>query len=537
MDTPSFTVTTGGSSFTVVTIRTDTVGQFIFGVNPKYGAAERQLSLYVCDQQILFSEATKLPHPTYDLRSWGPRYGDFNWSDQAERTLYISHDQTPPTFAEVNFSETAITVTFTEDLTAASLPDGAFTVKKTPTSGNEETVTLSGTPTINGKTVTLTLGAAPAATDKVTLTYTKPVSGTGNKLADKFGNEAANFTDVLLRSRHEPSSQDFRHSAGTPGFVTTGTASRGQLTYPADGDPWADYGDSGWGDMFRLVGLEPRKTYRIEVDFNRVADTVGGSIQMYICCNHGPDPYAVSEWDSNYDGRAIFDFDTGWTVGATFVSVIPSNSMKPNGWEFVSYTVTLTDVTGLRNLVSNTRQRPVTVTYAKIGKNTDLHATDKTQLATSFRTSGHTDGYTLDRITAYISLTDGTDTGTGVPKAAIHGDGTSNLPGAKLCDLQSLADYDTGLNLSNGDWPDRLYAPGCASNTLAAGTTYWVVFSEDSSEAQTYFVGEADSDAQDPHGASGWSIGDTYYRKTGTSTWISATGSKPLAIGVYGTPK
>ena len=536
LDTPSFTVTTGGSSFTVVTIRTDTVGRLIFGVNAKYGVAERQLSLYVCDQQILFSEATKLIHPTYDLRSWSPRYGDFNWSNQAERTLYISRDQTPPTFAEVNFSGTAITVTFTEDLNAASLADGAFTVKKTPTSGTEETVTLSGTPTINGKTVTLTLGAAPAATDKVTLTYTKPASGTGNKLADKFGNEAANFTDVLLRSRHEPSGQDFRHSAGTPGFVTTGTASRGQLTYPADGDPWADYGDPSWGDMFRLVGLEPRKTYRVEVDFTRAANTVGGSIQMYICCNHGPDPYAVSEWDSNYDGRAIFDFDTGRTVGATFVSVIPSNSMNPDVWEFGDYTVKLTDVTGLRKLVSNTSQRPVTVTYAKIGKNTDLHATDRTQLATSFVTGSNPDGYTLDRITAYISLTDGTDTGTGTPKVTILNNATSDRPGTNFCDLQSLADYETGLNLSNGDWPDELYSTGCASNTLAAGTTYWVVFSEDSSEAQTYFVGEANSEVQDPGSASGWSIGDHYYRKTGIRAWIP-TNLSPLAIGVYGTPK
>ena len=539
LDTPSFTVTTGGSSFTVVTIRTDTVGRFIFGVNPKYGAVERQLSLYVCDQQILFSEATKLTHPTYDLRRWGPRYGDFNWSDQAERTLYISRDQTPPTFAEVNFSETAITVTFTEDLNAASLADGAFTVKKTPTSGPEETVTLSGTPTINGKTVTLTLGAAPAPTDRVTLTYTKPASGTGNKLADKFGNEAANFTDVLLRSRHEPSGQDFRHSAGTPGFVTVGTVSSGRMSYPADGDPWADYGDSGWGDMFRLVGLEPRKTYRVEVDFNRVANTVGGSIQMYICCNHGPDPYAVSEWDSNYDGRAIFDFDTGRTVGATFVSVIPSNSMNPDGWEFGSYTVTLTDVTGLTRLVSNTSQRPTAVSFTTVGLDTVVDATNPFQLATSFKTGSNPNGYTLDRVTAYIDRILGDATGAGVPKVAIHRDGTGDVPGTKLCDLQMLADYETGLSLSNGDWPDRLYAPDCADNTLAASKTYWVVLSEGSSPAQTfYWVGQANSTDEDPRSASGWSIGNILHLKIGTESWDTFTATTPpLAIGVYGTPK
>ena len=98
-------------------------------------------------------------------------------------------------------------------------------------------------------------------------------------------------------------------------------------------------------------------------------------------------------------------------------------------------------------------------------------------------------------------------------------------------------DYETGLNLSNGDWPDELYAPDCADNTLAASTTYWVVFSEGSSPAQFYYVAEATSDNQDPHGASGWSIGDDYYQKIDTDAWAVVAGSSALAIGVYGTPK
>ena len=379
-------------------------------------------------------------------------------------------------------------------------------------------------------------------------TYTLTSSEEGKKVkvgvsfTDNGGNSEGPLTSAATPTitlevqdpvRHEPVGRDFSHDGDTRGFVTVGTVSSGRMSYPEDGDPWADYGDSGWGDMFNLVGLEPRKTYRVEVDFNRVANTVGGSIQMYICCNHGPDPYAVSEWDSNYDGRAIFDFDTGWTVGATFVSVIPSNSMNPDVWEFGSYTVTLTDVTGLRKLVSNTRQRPVTVTYANVGKSTAVTPNTNVQRAIAFTTGGHTDGYTLDRITAYISLTDGTDTGTGAPKVAIHRDGT-NKPGAKLCDLQMLADYDTGLSLSNGDWPDRLYASEC---TLAASTTYWVVFSEDSSPAQTYWVGRANNSEEDPHGASGWSISNSQAGKVGDGDWMPAITGGALAIGVYGTPK
>ena len=331
----------------------------------------------------------------------------------------------------------------------------------------------------------------------------------------------------------ESSGNDFSHDADTTAIVSVGTVSRGRLSYPEDGDPWADVGDPGWGEMFRLVGLEPRKTYRVEVDFTRVADTVGGSIQMYLCCNHGPDPYAVSEWDSNYDGRAIFDFDTGWTVGATFVSIIPSNSMKPDVWEFGDYTVTLTDVTGLRRLVSNTSQRPIELGYVQVGVVSGLNV----QQATSFRTGSNPNGYTLDRVTAYIERIFLSTTFSGVPQVAIHSNATDNLPGAKLCDLQMLADYETGLSLSNGDWPDRLYAPDCADNTLAASTTNWVVFSEESSPAGSYFVSATNSTNEDPRSASGWRIGDDYYQKVGTGAWAVVAGSNPLAIGVYGTPK
>ena len=61
----------------------------------------------------------------------------------------------------------------------------------------EQTVALSGTaPVSSGKTVTLTLGAAVVATDTlVKVSYTKPSSGSANKLVDARGNEVADFTD------------------------------------------------------------------------------------------------------------------------------------------------------------------------------------------------------------------------------------------------------------------------------------------------------------------------------------------------------
>ena len=123
-------------------------------------------------------------------------------------------------------------------------------------------------------------------------------------------------------------------------------------------------------------------------------------------------------------------------------------------------------------------------------------------------------------------------------RVAIHNNGAGDVPGTKLCDLQGLSDYETGLSLSNGDWPDRLHAPEYAAVTLAKTTTYWVVFSEGSSTAQTYYVAYLDRKTdEDPRSASGWSIGNNPYKKIGTDAWAADVPNTPLAIGVYGTPK
>ncbi len=105
-------------------------------------------------------------------------------------------DNTAPDVVSATVDGTGLVLTFDEDLgAAASLANGAFAVKKTPAGGSEETVTLSGTPAISGKTVTLTLFAAVAAGDSVTVSYEKPTSGSANRLVDTAGNEVADFDD------------------------------------------------------------------------------------------------------------------------------------------------------------------------------------------------------------------------------------------------------------------------------------------------------------------------------------------------------
>ena len=112
-------------------------------------------------------------------------------------------DNTAPAVASAEVTGTALAVTFGEDLAAAdNLANGAFTVEKTPTgSATAQSVTLAGSPAIEGKTVTLTLGAAVLHTDVVTVSYAKPTSGTDNTLEDLAGNAAADFTDRAVDNK------------------------------------------------------------------------------------------------------------------------------------------------------------------------------------------------------------------------------------------------------------------------------------------------------------------------------------------------
>ena len=108
-----------------------------------------------------------------------------------------SADTTPPTFQSATVNGTALVITFNELLAAAaSLANSAFTVKKTASGGSEQAVGLSGSPSISGATVTLTLTAAVVSADTgIKVSYAKPTAGTDNKLQDGSGNEVATFTD------------------------------------------------------------------------------------------------------------------------------------------------------------------------------------------------------------------------------------------------------------------------------------------------------------------------------------------------------
>ena len=146
---------------------------------------------------------------------------DLDWSTHAERTIYLSQDTAAPTFATATVNGSTLVVTLSEDLgTAASLANSAFTVKK---GSSGTTQTLSGTPSISGSTVTLTLATAVTATDTaVKVAYAKPTSGSANKLIDKFGNETATFPDQAVTNNTTTTTETPANWSLKPTALNTG---------------------------------------------------------------------------------------------------------------------------------------------------------------------------------------------------------------------------------------------------------------------------------------------------------------------------
>ena len=90
---------------------------------------------------------------------------------------------------------TKLRLYFDRDLGSAAVGNAAFAVKKTPSGGMEAGAPLHGTltPAISGRTVTLTLASAVAATDTVNVSYTKPTVGSNNRIRSPTDVEAASF--------------------------------------------------------------------------------------------------------------------------------------------------------------------------------------------------------------------------------------------------------------------------------------------------------------------------------------------------------
>ena len=155
-------------------------------------------------------------------------------------------------------------------------------MKKT-SGGTETTVTLSTTvaPAISGQTVTLTLVTALAATDTaIKVSYTKPTSGTANKLVDAASNETASFTDQPV-TNNTSALPVITIAAGTS-HVTEGTAAAFTLTRTgsATAELTVNVTVSESGDMVTLTN-EGAKTATFTANSTTAAlsvATVGDSV-------------------------------------------------------------------------------------------------------------------------------------------------------------------------------------------------------------------------------------------------------------------
>ena len=247
----------------------------------------KQLTFYSCDQPLYFPEATLRSSAILHEYTW--TNPSIDWSTHAQRTIYITRDQAAPTIESATANGASLVVTFSEDLDEdATLPTSAFTVKKTA-SGTETTQNPTAV-SISGKTVTLTLGTAVTATDTaVKVTYTKPTSGSDNKLADDFGNEADTFTDQLVTNAlsvniphtgaptiaaannvfRVPAELYVDFSTITDGNGTENIYDNATYTwkrYAADGTTEED-ANIGTGAVYTLTAADAGKTIKVDVTF------------------------------------------------------------------------------------------------------------------------------------------------------------------------------------------------------------------------------------------------------------------------------
>ena len=175
LDNATFT-TAGANDHDIVAIYTFGINVYLTTTTLLTSVDKSTVVLHICDQAYAFAP---LSNPSTTPATYQFLGSNQNWSTHAERTIYLSQDTAAPTFASATVNGSTLVVTLSEDLGAAgSLVNSAFTVKK-GTSGT--TQTLSGTPSISGSTVTLTLATAVTATDTaVKVAYAKPTSGSAN---------------------------------------------------------------------------------------------------------------------------------------------------------------------------------------------------------------------------------------------------------------------------------------------------------------------------------------------------------------------
>ena len=188
-------------------------------------------------------------------------------------------DLTAPTVRSATVDGNTLVIRFDEALAAASnLSNSAFVVKKTPSGGSETTIALTGSPSIRGARVTLTLATASSASDSaVKVSYTKPTTGSNNTLRDASGNEVADFTDLLVTNVTDAAPPDAPAapslSTGTTWLDVSWTApvdngatiTDYDVQYRETGTNWQTASHVGTATTNRIENLSPGTDYQVRV--------------------------------------------------------------------------------------------------------------------------------------------------------------------------------------------------------------------------------------------------------------------------------
>ena len=310
----------------------------------------------------------------------------------------------------------------------------------------------------------------------------------------------------------EPAGEDFPgadfNAHETRGLVTPGTVSNGHMTAGLD----RNYGQTG---DYWYLDTQPGRSYRVEVTFGpspRIS--TGGSAWIAFLDPDGneyPEPTSCCESDHNRDDGATFlhfthpsrDRNVEYMVKVAAFDLYNGGTAVYNG----PYDITLTDITGVKQMVSaysgSTNQASSGLLEPPDGNSVDL--------AFSFSTGAHTEGYTLDRIR--VRLHDIQASGA-IPDIAIYGDSGSG-PGDKVCDL-AVPDraVESAVNWSTTP-PHTFLAPDCADDVLAASTNYWVIFS-DMDHVEYALESAANPDVHDY--GSGWTLG-RFSKRGASNVW------------------
>ena len=297
-----------------------------------------------------------------------------------------------------------------------------------------------------------------------------------------------------------------------PGIVSTGHLTAG-----------LDYNHGHSGDYWWLE-TQRGHSYRVEVKFgdNPDNDTGGSAWMSFIDPDHDDYPYASGccEADHNRDDGHTFvhfyrptdDWNNRYLINVAAFDKLNTGSSTYNG----PYTITMTDITGTREFVSNLYQD---------SRSDLLEVGAARQYAIFFETGHHAAGYKLDRIQTFI-------THQGSPEFSLYSN-TIDVPGTKLCDFRNPRQVQHHVTWSAGPPAITFLAPDCAEITLmptrSAGllhTYYWIVM-----EGTNYRLSGMDSYAESAYGP-GWRIGDLTVTKT-TASWLGDPNSKIIPISVW----